>query len=351
MPKPLLIYGVTGYTGRLMLDEALARGHKPIISGRSPDAVRAVAAAHGLEARPARLDDPAAMRAALDGVGVVLHCAGPFMHTAGPMLDACLTAGAHYLDITGEISVFEAMAAAHQRGVDAGITILPGVGFDVVPTDCLAAHLKRRLPTATALELAFTGGTGPSHGTAATVIEGLGQGGAVRQGGRITRVPTAWRTREVPFADKPRLCVSIPWGDVSTAYHSTGIPDITTFMAATPKSVRSMRWSRYLEPVLRWGPLKRLMLRQLKSRPAGPSAELLERARAQVWGEARDSAGSTVQARLTAPTGYKLTALAGVRAAERVLAGGIATGFLTPSRAFGADFILDIPGTTREDLA
>lgn len=346
----MLIYGVTGYTGRLVLEEALARGHRPILSGRSAAAVEALARQHGLDARPAALDDPAAMQRALAGAGLVIHCAGPFLHTAQPMLAACLAARVHYLDITGEIGVFEAMAAAHARGVQAGITILPGVGFDVVPTDCLAAHLKRRLPGATSLELAFSGGTGPSHGTAATVIEGLGLGGAVRRGGRITRVPSAWRTRTVPFADKPRLCVTIPWGDVSTAYHSTGIPDITTYMATTASGLRSMRLMRLVEPVLRMRALKRFLLGRLKSRPAGPSAAALDRTQSQVWGEATDAAGASVRARLSAATGYKLTALAAVRAAEKVAAGGIATGFVTPSKAFGADFVLEIPGSVREDL-
>ena len=350
MSKPLMIYGVTGYTGRLVLQEALARGLRPILAGRSAAAVQSLAEAHGLEARAFALDDPAAVRAGLAGVGAVLHCAGPFLHTARPMLEGCLASGAHYLDITGEIAVFEAMAAADARAKAAGISVLPGVGFDVVPTDCLAAHLKRRLPSATALELAFSGGTGPSHGTAATVIEGLGLGGAVRRGGRITRVPTAWRTRTVEFADKARVCVTIPWGDVSTAFHSTGIPDITTYMATTASGLRSMRLMRWLEPVLRTRALKDFLLGRLKSRPAGPSTAALERTRSQVYGEARDAAGTVVRSRLTAATGYALTAMAGVRAAERVLAGGMPTGFLTPSKAFGADFVLEIPGSVREDL-
>lgn len=350
MTKPLLIYGATGYTGRLIVDEALARGLRPILSGRSAGAVQDLAATHGLEARPAALDDPAAMKRALDGVGAVLHCAGPFMHTAKRMLEACLASGVHYLDITGEIPVFEAMAAAHARGVQAGITILPGVGFDVVPTDCLAAHLKRRLPSATSLELAFSGGTGPSHGTAATVIEGMGQGGAVRRAGRIQRVPMAWKTRTVAFADKARLCVSIPWGDVSTSFHSTGVPDITTYMATTANGLRSMRVMRYLGPVLRMQAVKGFLLGRVKAQPAGPSADALERSRSQVWGEARDASGASVRARLTALTGYKLTALTAVRSAERLLAGGVAVGFLTPSKAFGADFILEFPATVREDV-
>ncbi|MBK7907879.1 MAG: saccharopine dehydrogenase NADP-binding domain-containing protein [Gemmatimonadetes bacterium] len=346
----MLIYGVTGYTGRLILEEALARGHRPVLSGRSAAAVEALARQHGLEARPAALDDPAAMQRALSGAGPVIHCAGPFLHTAQPMLAACLAARVHYLDITGEIGVFEAMAAAHERGVQAGITILPGVGFDVVPTDCLAAHLKRRLPGATSIELAFSGGTGPSHGTAATVIEGLGLGGAVRRGGRIIRVPSAWRTRTVPFADKSRLCVTIPWGDVSTAFHSTGIPDITTYMATTASGLRSMRLMRLVEPLLRMRALKRFLLGRLKSRPAGPSTAALERTQSQVWGEATDASGATVRARLSAATGYKLTALAAVRAAEKVAGGAIPTGFVTPAKAFGADFVLEIPGSVREDL-
>jgi short subunit dehydrogenase-like uncharacterized protein len=350
MTKPLLIYGVTGYTGRLVLEEALSRGLRPILAGRSAGPVQELAARQGLEARPASLDDAASIERALHGVGAVLHCAGPFMHTAKPMLEACLATGAHYLDITGEIGVFEAMAAAHDRAVKAGITVIPGVGFDVVPTDCLAAHLSRRLPGATSLELAFSGGTGPSHGTAATVIEGLGLGGAVRREGRIRRVPTAWKARTIAFADKPRLCVTIPWGDVSTAFHSTGIPDITTYMATTASGLRSMRLMRVLEPVLRARAVKDFLLARLKARPAGPNAASLERTKSQVWGEAKDASGASVRARLTAATGYKLTAVASVRAAERVLAGGIPSGFLTPSKAFGADFILEIPGSTREDL-
>ena len=350
MAKPLLIYGVTGYTGRLILDEALARGLRPVLSGRNAAAVRALAAQHGLEARPTSLDDAAALRVALTGMGAVLHCAGPFFRTVSAMLDACLDMGVHYLDITGEIAVFERLVVASERAREAGITLLPGVGFDVVPTDCLAAHLKRRLPSATSLELAFSGGSGPSHGTAATVIEGMGLGGAIRRNGRIERVPSAWRSRTIEFADKSRLCVTIPWGDVSTAFHSTGIPDITTYMSMSRSGLRTLRLSRFFEPVLRMAAVKRFMLDRLKTRPAGPSSDALERTRSQVWGEAKDASGKVVQSRLTAPNGYTLTALAAVRASQRLLAGGVPAGFMTPSKAFGADFVLDIPGTTREDL-
>ncbi|MDQ8150023.1 MAG: saccharopine dehydrogenase NADP-binding domain-containing protein [Gemmatimonadota bacterium] len=346
----LLIYGATGYTGRLIVDEALRLGLRPILSGRTASAVYALAESVGCEARPVALEDAAALDAALDGVTVVLHCAGPFAHTVQAMTAACLRRGVSYLDITGEIAVFERVAALDAQAKAKGITMVPGVGFDVVPTDCLAAHLHQRLPSATHLELAFSGGTGPSHGTALTVVEGLGLPGAIRTGGKIVPVPPAWRTRQLPLGGKTRLCVSIPWGDVSTAYHSTGIPDIITYMASSPAAIRAMRLSRWLAPLLRTEFMKRRARARVRAMPAGPSPEALQRTRSYVYGEVRDAQGRTARATLEAPTGYLLTAQAAVRAAMRILAGGVPAGFHTPSRAFGAEFVMAIPTVTRTDL-
>ena len=130
---------------------------------------------------------------------MVLHCAGPFSRTARPMVEACLRNKKHYTDITGEIAVFEACAALDKKAQEAGIMLMPGVGFDVVPTDCLAKHLKGRLPTATRLSLAFYGVGRLSHGTQATMIMNIGKGGAIRRDGKITGVPAAWKTREIDF--------------------------------------------------------------------------------------------------------------------------------------------------------
>lgn len=347
---PLLIYGANGYSGRLILAEALARGHRPVVAGRSEGAVRALAAEHGLEARIADLADAASLREALRGVRVVLHCAGPFAHTSDAMVAACLEAGAHYLDITGEIAVFERVAARSDAARERGITLLPGVGFDVVPTDCLALHLKERLPGATALTLAIVGGTSPSRGTAMTMAENAGGGGAVRRGGRITRVPAAWRTRRIPFADRERLCVTIPWGDIATAWRSTAIPDITVYAATSARGVRMLRLTRLVGPLLATRPVQQLLKWSVRRRPAGPSDERRSGARSQFWGEVTDAAGLSARARMTGPDGYTLTAQTAVRAAERVLAGGVATGFQTPAAAFGAGFIREIPGISLEDL-
>lgn len=348
---PLLIYGAYGYTGTLIVHEALAAGLRPILSGRDAARVSAVAEPLGLEHRAAPLDYREPLDYALAGVRVVLHCAGPFVHTSRPMADACLRLGIHYLDITGELTVFEALAARDSEAKARGVTLLPGVGFDVVPSDCLAAHLAQRLPTATHLALAFRGLGGVSRGTATTMAESMGTGGAVRRDGRITSVPPGWHSRTIDFGDgKPTLAATIPWGDVSTAYHSTGIPNVEVYMGMTAAMLRGLRMTRWLGPILRLGAVRRRMVARARARKPGPSEASRQRGESRFWGEVRDARGNVATSRLVAPEGYTLTARTAVRSARRVLDGGVATGFLTPSRAFGADFIMEEAGVTREDV-
>jgi short subunit dehydrogenase-like uncharacterized protein len=346
----LLIYGVTGYTGELVAREAVARGLRPVLAGRKRDAVGTLAAELGCPARTFALDVPAALDAALDGVDVVLHCAGPFARTAPPMVDACLRTHTHYLDITGEVTVFEALAARDGAAKAAGVMLLPGAGFDVVPSDCLAAHLKRRLPSATALTLAFMGLGGVSRGTATTMVENLDKGGLVRRGGRLKPVPAGFKTRAIDFGRGPRPAVTIPWGDVSTAYHSTGIPNVEVYMAA-PLALRAfLRLSRPFARTLGSATLQSFLKRRIAARPPGPTAEARARGRAVLWGEVCDPGGRRAAARLVTPEGYTLTASASVAIAEQVLAGRARAGYATPSSAYGPDFALGLPGVAREDL-
>ena len=347
----LVIYGSTGYTGRLIVEEAVRRGLRPVLAGRNADALRAQAQPLGLEWRPARIDDPAALDAALAGASVVLHCAGPFSHTWRAMSDACLRARAHYLDITGEIAVFEALAARDAEARSAGIMLLPGAGFDVVPSDCLAAHLARRLPGAVSLSLAFRAIGGASRGTLATMVEGLGGPGAVRRNGKIVPVRQAWRTRQIDFGDgKPRDATTIPWGDVSTAYHSTGIPNVEVYVSMRPALRRAMIAARALGPLLRSGVVKRFLLSRVRSGPAGPSEQARAKAASLLWGEAVAADGRRVESRLRGASGYTLTAQTAVHLAAKALGGAAPVGFQTPSRAYGADVILEIPGVTRTDV-
>ncbi len=349
----LLIYGANGYTGRLIVERAVSCGLRPILSGRNAAEIEAIARENGLEFRAASLDGAASLDAALAGCSVVIHAAGPFSRTSKPMVDACIRNRAHYLDITGEIAVFETLAsgARSAEAKAAGVMLLPGSGFDVVPSDCLAAHLYQRLPTATWLTLAFSGGTGLSRGTATTMVENIDRGGAIRRAGKITKVPAGWRRREIDFGDRTRHVVTLPWGDVSTAFHSTGIPNIEVYTAAPESAVRGMIASRYFGWLLATEPAQRFLKERINSGAPGPSESQRATAVARLWGEAWDDDGNRVVSRLRTPDGYTLTALTAVAAAQKVLAGGAKPGFQTPSRAFGADFILEIEGTEREDVA
>ena len=350
MAADFLLYGSYGYTGRLCVERARAVGLTPLLAGRDAAALAAQSAQTGLPHRAFSLDDTAALDAALREHGVVLHAAGPFSRTSRPMVDACLRTGAHYLDITGEIAVFEAVAARDAQARAAGVMLLPGAGFDVVPSDCLAAHLKQRLPSATQLRLAFQGIGGISRGTLTTMIENIAQGGAVRRGGRIERVPAAYRTRQVDLGRGPVSVTTIPWGDVSTAFHSTGIPDVEVYTRVGAGARRGMVASRYLGWLLGSGPTQRMMKRRIHGGPPGPTPEQRARGASLLWGQAEDDAGGRAVSRMRTPEGYTLTAMTSVEAVRRVLAGDAPAGFQTPSRAYGADWILDFDGVERVDV-
>ncbi len=349
MAGNILIYGANGYTAELIIELAKQEGAKPILAGRSPEKIKPIAEKAGLESRAFSLDDKAAVDKGLAGIGVVLHCAGPFSRTAKQMAEGCIRNKAHYLDITGEIEVFELMASMTKRAAEAGVMLMPGTGFDVVPSDCLAAHLKRRLPDATELTLAFQGVGRPSRGTATTMVENIHRGGMIRRDGKLTGVPAAWQTRKIDFGNGPVDTMTIPWGDVSTAYHSTGIPNIQVFMAAPPDMARMAKMSRYVGWLIGSGPVQSLLKRQIQSGPAGPNAEERRTGKSYLWGEAKNAAGRAVHSQLHAGEGYQLTANTAWAIAKHAANGGAQSGFRTPSMVFGPDFILQF-GAQRTDL-
>jgi short subunit dehydrogenase-like uncharacterized protein len=351
MTGPWLLYGANGYTGELIARLAVARGHHPFLAGRRADAISALSDELALPRRLFDLEEPARIDEGLAGMSLVLHCAGPFSRTSRPMADACLRTGTHYLDVTGEVAVFEALAARGAEARDAGVMLLPGCGFDVVPTDCLALHLKHRLPKARRLALGFDSPGRSSRGTTLTALEGLHRGGLVRRGGVLTPVPAAWKTRTIDFGRGASRGVTIPWGDVATAWHSTRIPDIEVYMSAHAGLCLFLRLSRGLGPLLVSGPVQGLLRQQVASEPLGPSEEERRRGRAYVWGEVEDEEGQRRVSRLVTPEAYTLTARAALSSVEQVLEGRARPGFHTPSTVFGADFVLGIEGVTRHDEA
>lgn len=345
--KRWLIYGANGYTGALIAEEAAKRGLDFVVAGRSRAKLAQVVFKVRRPLRLFKLYSAEMIVPHLHGIGAVLNCAGPFKKTAGHLMRACIEAGVHYLDITGEIPVIEEAASLDVQAQAANVALLPAVGFDVVPTDCLAGMLSSRLPDASLLQLAISAGDGGvSRGTARTSLRIMGIGGAARINGKITRVKSEWKTRDVPFRSGTLPATTIPWGDVASAYYSTGIPNIETYLGMRPKQLRRWRRLAWLSPFLRLPFGRAITEKIIVSFIEGPSAERRAATKADIWGRVANTTGHSVEATMQTPNGYSLTVDAAIAAVERLLNEPRRAGFFTPSKAFGADFALSLPGVS-----
>lgn len=339
-----MIYGATGYTGMLIAERAAERGLKPVLAGRDDVKVRAVAGRLGLPWRVFSLRDTRAAREGVAGMALVLHCAGPFSATSRPMLDACLAEHSHYLDITGEIEVFEACYARDSEARARGVVVMPGVGFDVVPTDCLARLLSQHMPGATKLELGVAALGKISQGTAKSMIEALPKGTLARRGGRITKI--APLVREIDFAGATRKTMATSWGDVASAYRTTGIPEITVYMALPPAAITAARALRHALAAFGLGPMQRMLQSLVEHRVSPPTAEERAHGRSFVWGRVEDEARNSLEGQLSCGEGYDFTIASSLAIVEKVLSSAVPVGSTTPARALGGDFVRTLPDVT-----
>jgi len=349
MASEFMLYGATGFVGEAAARLAVQSGLRPVLAGRDAPKLERQAAGLGVEYRVFRLDDSAAMERALGSVPVVLHCAGPFRNTSGPMAEACLRTGTHYLDLTGEIPVFEALAARDADARARGIMLLPGAGFDVVPTDCIAMHLKQRLPSATHLALAFEseGPAGLPPGTQRTAIEMIPYGNRVRREGRLEIPRRSLPSRMIDFGRGPVRADWLAWGDVCTAYRSTGIPNIDDYWVQPEAARRLLKLAGHLRPLFELAVVRNFVMRGVKP---GPTPLECAQTVTHVWGEVRDEEQRRVVSRLHGPeAGVLWTTRAALAVVRKVLAGESPPGFQTPALAYGADFVLESEGVTRED--
>lgn len=351
--KNFLLYGSYGYTGQLIVDLATRQGFRPLLAGRDEKQLSAQAQKYKLDYRAFALEETSKLDSALLDVDAVLHCAGPFVHTFRQMAEACLRTKRHYVDISGEIAGFEALAEMNRQAQDAGIMLLPGAGFDVVPSDCLAAHLKGRLPSAAQLRLYIRGvGAGVSRGTAKSGVENMHRGGMIRRAGKLVQIPPGAHVRMQDFGRGPVQTVSIGWGDVSTAYYSTGIPDIETYFAFPQSYINMLKAMRVIGPMLYNRPAKTFLKFLINTfTPPGPNEESRKKGLVIFIGEVTDQNGGRAVSKLISPEGYTCTALTTVEIMRRILNGEHKPGFQTPSLAFGADFIMQFDGVKREDIS
>ena len=347
----IILYGSYGYTGRLIAEECLAKKLRVILSGRNAEALRRQSEKTGYPFEVADVNDGHALKSLLSKGRVVLHCAGPFQYTAKAMAQACLETKTHYTDITGESAVFEALSELDGPGKQAGIMIMPGTGFDVVPSDCLALHLKNRLPSATHLQLAFASSRGGlSHGTAKTMVEGLGYGSMIRKDDKLTAVPTGSLTMEIDYGPFKIPSLNIPWGDISTAWRSTGIPNIEVYIGSNKRQISAARKSNYINWLLRMRWVKNFLKKQIDKKPAGPSDEKRAKGRTYLWGKVWDGSGKECVTHLETMDGYTLTAKSSVLIAEKILSGDFKAGYQTPAMAYGAGLVLELDKSKLTDL-
>jgi len=345
-----MIYGANGYSGSLIAAQAVARGMSPVVAGRNAQEVEALAKDLGLPGRVFPIESVEQVAAQLDGCRLVLNCAGPFAGTAEILVQACIRRGIHYLDICGEPDIYERIYAMDAQAAAAGSVIVPGVGFDVVPSDTLARFLVDQLPDADNLELAFHGEGGGSAGSAKTVMGMMADKGRVRRNGKIQRVALAKWRKQVQFSDRELHCMSIPWGDVSASFRSNGVPNFTMYMAMPERAAKIMRMISPIAPLLAWKPIQQRMFAKIDQGPKGPTAEERGAGFMRLWGRACNAQGRCVEATMDTVQGFDFTAASALLCVEKLLAGEHESGCKTPTQAFGPEIGLEVPGTRLQQV-
>jgi short subunit dehydrogenase-like uncharacterized protein len=342
----VVVYGSYGYTGKLIVDRFQNSNLNVLLAGRDQTKLAEQSRSTGFSFQVVDIEDTENLERLLDRADLVLHCAGPFQKTAVQMVQACLKTNTHYLDITGEYNVFELLPAFDGAAKKAGIVVMPGTGFDVVPSDCLALHLKNRLPDAIHLQLAFAmSGGGLSRGTARTMIDGLGYGGMIRKNGNLVPIALGSKTLDVIFCKEKRKTMCIPWGDISTAWRSTGIPNIEVYTGVPVTTIFAAKLARPLNWLLRMPSVKSFLRKKIERKPSGPSDEKRASGKSYLWGRVTNASGETVEARFKTLSGYSLTAATSVLIAEKILGAKSQGGYFTPAQYFGEHLIFEIEGT------
>ena len=347
----VVLYGASGATGRMVAARAVERGLPIVLAGRDHSKLEQLSVGlGGVPVRIARLDDEASLVRALAGATAVLNAAGPFEDTTVPLLCAALAARVHYLDLSGEARAVQSAASFGAAARERGCMIMPSIGFDVVASDCLAVHVVRTLPTATRLALGIFGLDGFSRGSARSMARQAGAAVLVRRRGALELSAPGELRRSFKLDGVERAAVAVTWADVVTAFVSTGVPSIETYFGETPALQMAMAANRALH-ASGMGPMAARMLDPLvRDFGAGYVVSAVE-ASTTIVAEARANDGQVVTARLRCPGPYAFTALSAVAVLERVLAGDIEHGFETPARVYGADFVLSLPGVTRQDAS
>lgn len=340
-----LLYGAYGYTGKLIIEEALKHGLKPVIAGRNGEKVKALAEKKDLEHEIFDLEKEEKINSIISEYDIIFNAAGPFKHTNLPLVKACLRGETNYLDITGEIGVFEQNFSFQQEAINKDIAIISGVGFDVVPSDCLSVYLSDQILNPHELELGILALSQSSPGTMKTMIENIPHAVVVRRDGELKEKKFGEDPKTIKFLDKSRELFPIGWGDVATAYRSTNIPNITAYMPLPRQFENAMtKYGFFVRNLFKVNILRRLAKRWVEKSIKGPDKETRETGNSQIWGKVKNQEGEEAEAWLSTIEAYKLTAISAIKSVKRIMKSNL-KGVLTPAQAFGKEFILEFPDT------
>jgi saccharopine dehydrogenase (NAD+, L-lysine-forming) len=350
----IVVYGATGHTGAQLCATLIRGGAKVVMVGRDRRKLDLLARESNGHAElfVAAIDDAVSLRAAVAKGRVVVNCAGPFARYGRAVQDAALANGRHCLDMSGEPGFVQATLARDAEARERGALLVSGIGFDVVPTDALAALLAQAVGgQVTTARVAYSRlDAGPTAGLGMTMLQGLLDGGSAFVDGSLRREALGhdrWNVR-FPGASGSVSCLSVPWGDVISLPHSTGARTARAYLPKTmpPPALgsalmRALRWAlpAHLFPKLE-AFIARRMVRRLPlstndrdGAPGGSGARLS--AVVELTGNQGTKVGWVV-------AGSGITIHAAALCARATLAPGFgARGARTPSQAFGARELLE----------
>ena len=331
-----LLYGASGYSGALIAEAAKARGLEPILAGRSAATLAPLAEKLGLKYRIFSLDDRSGTDKGLMGIKLVLNCAGPFNTTAVPLAQACIRNSVHYLDLAGEVHPIRGLQRIEERALEEQVMLMPGVGFSVLLSEALLAHIKARRPGVVRAKMAYVVDGGASRGTVQTLLESLAMPGYTRDRDQLVLIAPAANKLDVDFASGgKRTCVTNPWrGDLYTCGISLGLKNLECYTAFPWYALDLFR-----KPALsaEQGTLGKAVRWFAKKLPIGPSPGQRAKNRCFIWAEGVDEDGRKAGGLIVGGDAYDVSAQCALYAVEQVLGGRFRAGFTPPALLFGSE--------------
>lgn len=351
--KSWLIYGANGYGAKLIIEEAFKRGLRPILAGRNEEKISQLARRWNLQYLVFSLNDIDNVSSILKNYFLVLNCAGPFVSTAKILIQACLKSNTHYLDITGEIDVFEYAKKIDDEAKKAKVLITPGIGFDVVPSDCFAMYLKKNLPTANRLIIGIDTPRSYSAGTAKTIFNSLLKGGLVRQKGELVKVPMYHKIRKMKFSNKVSTVATVPYADLASSYHSTKIPNIEVYMRFSSVDNVVTKIVSKLSLFFSFPAIKWFIDKCIELFIRGPSEIERKSTFVDFYGEVIDENGNVFMATMVTANGYDVNTKISVDIVDHIfklsdsrIESDSLCGYKTPAMLLGDDFVLHVPNVS-----